>query len=311
MRRRVRLDKRNSAAFFSGGVDSFHTLLENRETLTHLILAYGFDLPLSEEPVLRRFQPQVELTAKAFSKSLITVRTNARDHCRDIHGKHRPEFLFYQGGLLGAIALCLDGFAASVLIASPYSYDELRPNGSHPLLDPLWSSGTLHVVHHGADAKRIEKVETIAKEPGVLASLRVCWDPGPSELNCGCCEKCMRTMVALYFLGRLQQCPTLPHHIDLRQIRRLELPASSLPHWREFLDRPTHPELRRALEASIRTQEMGFGPDWGTWKSKARRSLALMRHTWADLTAGIQVLVGGGNVLPATASQTESRSDAE
>jgi len=72
-----------------------------------------------------------------------------------------------------------------------------------------------------------------------------------------------------------------------------------------------YPELRRAVEAAIRTQEMGFGRDWGTWKSKGRRSLALMRHISADLTAGIQVLVGRRNVLATSASQTKPRSDAE
>src|SRR5207249_6979042 len=41
-----------AACFFSGGVDSFHTVLRHRAEITHLIFVHGFDIRL--EDVARR-----------------------------------------------------------------------------------------------------------------------------------------------------------------------------------------------------------------------------------------------------------------
>ncbi len=36
------------ACFFSGGVDSFYTLLKHREEITHIIFVHGFDIALED-----------------------------------------------------------------------------------------------------------------------------------------------------------------------------------------------------------------------------------------------------------------------
>ena len=62
--------------------------------------------------------------------------------------------------------------------------------GSHPLLDPLWSTETLAFVHDGCEANRMEKVRRIAESPLLLEGLRVCVDDrGPDVYNCGSCWK--------------------------------------------------------------------------------------------------------------------------
>jgi len=276
----------NSASFFSGGVDSLHTLIENRETLTHLILANGFDILLRQDKFFSTVESLARKAASAFSKRLLIVRTNVRD----LYGKTGVEWIAYHGSVLAAIALCLDEFASSVLIASTYSYEDLHPWSSHPLLDPLWSTETLRVVHDGAGATRMKKVEVVAREPAALSIVRVCWEELDPGLNCGRCEKCMRTMLALELLGRLEQCPTLPHRIDERAIGKFALSEDAMLYWREFLGYPMDSRLRRTIESAIRTQEMGFGTDYGTWKSKARRALVLARHMRDDLAAGLRML---------------------
>jgi hypothetical protein len=98
-------------------------------------------------------------------------------------------------------------------------------------------------------------------------------------------------MIALQLLGRLDQAPTFPRHVDLRHIRRLDLTGFGYgPYWREFLRFPMDPSLRRTIEAVVRAREMGFGGDYGTWRSKARRTLALTKHMWGDLAAGLRML---------------------
>ena len=108
------------------------------------------------------------------------------------------------------------GFSTTY-IASGHTWAELWPDGSHPATDPLWSSATRRMVHHGRGAMRWQKLDRIAREPGVLDILRVCWqDKG---FNCGRCEKCLRTMVLLRILGlRSQNFPPLD---DLRALARL------------------------------------------------------------------------------------------
>ncbi len=278
---------RDSASFFSGGVDSLFTLVKNRETLTHMILVHGFDVALCEETYFQALQARAGKVAGAFGKRLIAVRTNVRD----FYGQSHDSWALYYGAVLAAISLCLSGSLSTVLIGSGYSLDDLVPHGSHPLLDPLWSTGTLRVVHDGAETTRMWKVEVITREPAALRMLRVCGEQPESEMNCGQCEKCLRTMVALQLLGRLDQCPTFPHRIDLKHIRRLDLTGFGFgPFWREFLRFPMDPNLRRTVESVVRAREMGFGGDYGTWKSKARRTLALAKHMWGDLTAGLRML---------------------
>ena len=65
-------------AFFSGGVDSFYTLLENMDDIRTLVFVIGFDLRLEDAP---RFQKALESVRKAaafYGKPLVVVTTNLR-----------------------------------------------------------------------------------------------------------------------------------------------------------------------------------------------------------------------------------------
>jgi len=75
------------------------------------------------------------------------------------------------------------------------------PVGSHPAVDGLFSSQRLTVIHDGSRFSRLEKVRDLATWPTALAALRVC--PGGEEdrLNCGRCEKCLRTRLELLAVG--------------------------------------------------------------------------------------------------------------
>ena len=88
------------------------------------------------------------------------------------------------------------------LIPSSYGYRNLDREGAHPLSDPLASSRDLRVVHHGSRSNRLEKIKFIAqKDTSLLELLIVCNKPPAGHLNCGMCEKCLRTKTALKLLG--------------------------------------------------------------------------------------------------------------
>lgn len=102
-----------------------------------------------------------------------------------------------QGSALASVALLL-GFPRAY-IPGCYAYSQLIPLGSHPLTDPLYSSGSVRIVHDGAESRRIDKIARIAQDQAGLGNLRVCFDD--MNRNCGRCAKCLRTMIPLRLLG--------------------------------------------------------------------------------------------------------------
>jgi hypothetical protein len=130
----------------------------------------------------------------------------------------------YHGAALGSVALALQGLLGRCLIAaSDYYRRDLPPWGSHSVLDHLWSTEGLEIVHDGAEGTRMDKVERrLAGSSVALENLSVCWRSKPAH-NCGVCEKCLRTMIAFELAGALGKCETLPRTIDLDDVRRVQM----------------------------------------------------------------------------------------
>lgn len=208
--------------FFSMGVDSFYSLLKNVRdrpqddlTISHLISVNGFDVtyegadgqfpPLLLENFIR--------VAGAFHKTLLPVSTNIRRV-----GVRLADWPMLHGAALASVALALGGLFRRVSIAASTTYDKLYPWGSHPVLDPLWSSTTLTVVHDGCEMNTIDKTDIVAASSVALETLRPCAGYGRGY-NCGRCEKCLRTMLDLLRLDALERCPTLPDTIDPELLR--------------------------------------------------------------------------------------------
>lgn len=88
-------------------------------------------------------------------------------------------------------------------IGSTFDYKNVTTWGSTPLMDPLFSGSSLRIEHDGARLSRLEKVRLLAPWPEAINSVRVCFVNRPGELNCGRCEKCIRTKVELAAVGKL------------------------------------------------------------------------------------------------------------
>ena len=197
-----------TGAFFSGGIDSYHSLLRNNEVpnnegdatdaITDLITVHGFDIPLALYDHFRSLQHHLEAAAKSFSKTHLAAITNIRTF-EDVYDKVWQNMA--HGSALIFIAYGLSLRFKEVIIASSYQHGSLRPNGSHPLTDSLFSSKALRIVHDGAVSNRVEKTSRVARSRVALSGLHVCQnkfgDETFSYLNCSICEKCQRTMVTL------------------------------------------------------------------------------------------------------------------
>ena len=70
------------------------------------------------------------------------------------------------------------------------------------LLASLLSTRALRFYIVGMEKSRMDKVRGIADWPVAQAHLNVCFKEGQ---NCGVCEKCRRTQLELYALGKLDQ----------------------------------------------------------------------------------------------------------
>lgn len=217
--------------FFSGGVDSFHSVLANLDRITHLIFVEGFDIPLEKTELLEKARTALGAAASDLGLPLIIVRTNVKEYAEShslLWGRH------YHGAALGAVAQALAPTLGTVIVPASYQTSDLHPWGSHPDLDPLWSSSQVTIEHHGTDASRPAKVASFADHQVALDHLRVCYLNPLQEYNCGRCEKCLRTTVNLKVSGLLDRCRTLPD-VSTRQIARMRLDSGAVPFVKENL----------------------------------------------------------------------------
>jgi hypothetical protein len=211
-------------AFFSGGVDSFYTLLKHQREITRIIYVHGLDIWLKDEEFRQKVVNELRVIGDALGKPLLEVETNLRDYS-DLYvdwGFHA------NGAALASVAQLLAPQFHKVYIPSSHKYKDMFPWGSHPIVDPLWSTEQLDLVHDGCEASRVQKVASIAQSPVALSKLRVCYENlhsanegNPDFYNCGSCEKCLRTMVNLHLVGGLNRCATFPHDLDFQALSRI------------------------------------------------------------------------------------------
>lgn len=201
-----------TGAFFSGGVDSFHTLLahegawerdreEDGREIRDLVTVGGFDIPVEDGDACGRLFDMAREVAAELGRTSVAISTNVRETRWDDLVPWEP---LGHGPALGACAHVLEGRLRRALIPAGSGYARMSPRGSHPLTDPLMSSGGVEVIHDGAGTRRADKTRLVAASELARRHLRVCWR-SRSDHNCCRCEKCYRTMLTLELAGRLSE----------------------------------------------------------------------------------------------------------
>lgn len=242
---------------FSGGVDSFFSLLEHEAELTALVFVDGFDIHPHQRELHAQVWSRLAAAAASFDKPLIRVETNLREFADALGdwGMH-----FY-GAACAAVAQALAPAVGRCYISGEKQGADSR-DGSRPELDPLWSTETVEFRHFGQNFSRLQKLERICPDPRVRAHLRVCWENRSGRYNCGECSKCLRNMAALRAIGWLDQVSTFDRPLSLEALeKRVPLAASlglrgSVQEIVEYLrDRDTDPDLRHSLERALARAE--------------------------------------------------------
>lgn len=255
-----------SAGFLSGGVDSSYLFFSNRrgfprghpERLRYALFTQAWDFPGEElSPRALAYSRRVAERLSALHRDdgveLVSIRSNFRSL--------EPSLTFlareYLAASLAAPAIALSGMISSARVASGADLLHLGRRGTHPMLDPCYSTAALRVRHEGIQLRRIEKVRALAEWPESLANLVVCnYRPVEPWINCGVCEKCVATMLELTAVGRLSETESFPFREVVPEMIDRIPEAGGVAHiWRvlrEEMARLRRDELAAALDRLLR-----------------------------------------------------------
>ena len=241
------------ALFFTRGVDSWFSALRavrGELTVTHLLYSSELDRQYSAANRHRAIR-LTEEAARQLELPLVHFSTNARElldrfvNWEDTHG-----------GVLAAVGLALGNWFSEVVVPSANDLENLAPHGTHPDLDPLWSTEHTGFRSDGAATTRTEKVRSIATSPVALPLLKVCWEADIAT-NCGRCPKCLRTLTALALAGALDRATSFERPLasdsfaSLRRPRRDRPKRSLVELYESFPPDPALADLREALRSRL------------------------------------------------------------
>jgi hypothetical protein len=253
------------AVFFSGGVDSWSSLLDN-EDVTDLIFVRGIDIvpgASHQEGLGDVVEKRLREAAEAMGLTLHVVETNVRE----LSDRLAPWETYY-GCAVVAVALFLSPLFERILIAGDSDYEMQVAFGANRMVDQLWSSERLEIVDDGGRYSRVQRVERVARNPVVQRTLRVCWENQGGAYNCGRCRKCLMTMITLEALGLRDAVTTFPADLDLAAVEEIQIPAPVTLHlWEDVLDAARaagRTDLERAVEPAIAKakREQGLPPGY-------------------------------------------------
>lgn len=279
--------------FFTGGMDSFYSLLKHRDEITHVIFVHGIDVGLRDMRLRQQVSDMLSHVGQEFGVGVIEIESNIRGFLEH----YDIDWAVGHGDAFACTGHLLAPYFKRIYIPSSFTYANLFPWGSHPLTDPLRSSETLEFVHDGNEAGRPQKAALLAKSDIALRFLRVCFHNVDSAYNCGQCEKCIRTMINLKAAGVLARCTTFPHKLDLKQIRRLSITGDA---GRAFLRENLHalenrPEEKELYEILLRLYRRPIWLSWlhaqfwrriRVWKRSIRRRLGLEQRWQRPMLGG-------------------------
>lgn len=194
----------------SCGVDSFHCVAKNLHSkytdlnLTHLCVfnVGSFD---GNKKMQESVYEKANIVAKELKLPLITTNSNIENSIKQGFEKSHSYTITF------AIYCLQKLFKLYYCSSSGYDYGEFslknnmkKASGVYELLSlNCFSNENLRIILEGGAYDRYEKTATIAKEPVAQNHLQVCTTNG--DKNCNICFKCMRTILTLDTMGKLDE----------------------------------------------------------------------------------------------------------
>lgn len=203
-----------SAAFFSGGVDAFNTLVNHASEHPTLLTIWGADVQFEDTIGWERVLKHLKTTAEEFTVDFVTIKSSFRRFLdiRPLTGKvyasgdnwwhgfqHGIGIISHAAPIMYAMGKQIVYFASSFTAA-----DKKKVTcASDPTIDNYVRFCGAKVHHDGYEFTRQMKIHNIVQFSHKIKKdiqLRVCWQSSGGA-NCCNCEKCWRTILGIYAEG--------------------------------------------------------------------------------------------------------------
>ena len=207
--------QKHSSLFFSGGVDSLNTLVNNFNKNPYLVMIWGSDIWLEDINGWKTALNNIEDIAKKFDKKMLLIKSNFRKNINELElnrvyektlGDNWWHGVEHGLALLGHIAPISQKYDIKTHYM-PGTFTDKDQNvkcGSYPTIDESFKVSSTDISHDGFNYSRLDKVKNIVKfikKKNVQINFRTCYHERESLINCCNCEKCFRTIMELVAIG--------------------------------------------------------------------------------------------------------------
>lgn len=242
---------------FSGGVDSYYTVLKHLHPatpsfqLTHLLFAnIGALTHISTHAnqIFAEKSKRMSVMAAQLGLPLVTVDTNYLDFfgAVTVEKTGGPDALKTCSCVYALRKLFKTYYFGSGMELERFTFSAVDPALYDILTLQTISVNSLWFYSSGAEASRMEKLEYIVDHPIVQKTLTVCADS-----NCNRCNKCIRTMMELYALKKLDHFADVFDVPDFKQHLATRF-ATNLARKQEYVDGYNQDTLRMAKQNHVR-----------------------------------------------------------
>lgn len=206
--------KNRACSFFSGGVDSFATLISNLDKKPDLITLWGSDIKVNNYEGWANVEREVRKVGEDLNLKNLVIKSTFRNFIKE--GELDKEFSkrlkdgWWHGiqhgiGLIGhAVPYAYKYKLEKIFIPSTHTHGSGKIRcASYPTIDEKVKYASGIVIHEGFENSRQKKIEIISnhiKKTEEDLLIRVCW-MGATGKNCSNCEKCSRTIMGLLAEG--------------------------------------------------------------------------------------------------------------
>jgi hypothetical protein len=220
---KVDFSSKKALLTFSGGLDASFTAYRHTQGLAGInnfdikaaLMIHGADIFLNQPEFFdSAFDNSRRMLLDLGISNFYRISTNFR--LFPIPNLPNQWGMYTHMGCIIAIGSIFSSVYPNMLVGSSYPYNDLAHNrmtACNPTTIPLFSSNSFRVYGDDFSVERCGKAQTVANWEEGKKRLRVCWKnmftfKDNIPMNCGVCEKCVRT--SLNFLSCGVQLPNIP-----------------------------------------------------------------------------------------------------